>query len=375
MPAATGLLLDSIGLIYDSLIYPERWNDLLTQLWLELSCDTTAIALHDLDNHSPGIQIAVGISDRLIGEWNGTYGRKNPRAPEIRSKILRSGSWFHTNSIDKMPASIREDPYVHWLQHNDLYHSMVLAMRSGSVVTSLNLTRADPARPFEAAAQTLMRQLIPHLQRALQIHSRNETLRMLCEAGKFALEKIDTAVIALNEQHQVVLTNRSADEILSRERSILVRAGKLVAKRFSDRIALDRLLQLASQTSIGRGESSGGVMTLHDDAQTPVSVIVTPFRPSRVWAPKRPCLLVFIFDPAAKPFSRARLLRDIFALSPAECRLSEMLHQGFDLNAAAGRLGVTAASARFMLKRIFHKTGAHRQSQLLQLLSRLPADG
>src|SRR5579875_890615 len=279
MPAATGLLLDSIGLIYDSLIYPERWNDLLTQLWLELSCDTTAIALHDLDNHSPGIQIAVGISDRLIGEWNGTYGRKNPRAPEIRSEILRSGSWFHTNSIDKMPALIREDPYVDWLQRNDLYHSIVLAMRSGSFVTSLNLTRADPARPFEAAAQTLMRQLIPHLQRALQIHSRNDTLRMLCEAGKFALEKIDTAVIALNEQQQVVLTNRSADEILSRERSILVRAGKLVAKRFSDRIALDRLLQLASQTSIGRGESSGGVMTLHDDAQTPVSVIVTPFRP------------------------------------------------------------------------------------------------
>lgn len=374
MPAAGGSVLDLIGLLYDTLVDPERWNDFLIQLCAQLNCDTAAIALHDLDNQSPVIQLAIGMSDRLLGEWNREYGTKNPRAPEIRREVLTSGFWFGVNSMRTMPPAFQDHPYIHWLQRNDLYHSIVVAVRSSSLVTSLNVTRRESAVPFQATGRKLMTQLVPHLQRAVQIHSRNDTVRTLSEAGKFALDRIDTAVIGVNEQQEVILTNRSADAILTTGRIIGIRGRKLVSSNFSQAAAFEQLLQSAAQPRIGDIASSGGVMTIRDERMTPVSIIVTPFRSTRVLGDERLCALVFIVDQAAKPLSRAGVLRDVFGLSPAECRLSEMLHQGLDLNTVANRLGVTAETSRFMLKRIFGKTGSHRQSHLLQLLSRLPSD-
>jgi DNA-binding CsgD family transcriptional regulator len=46
--------------------------------------------------------------------------------------------------------------------------------------------------------------------------------------------------------------------------------------------------------------------------------------------------------------------------------------EGLDVAAAAGRMRVALGTARFMLKSVFHKTGTHRQSELMRFLLGLP---
>jgi hypothetical protein len=48
------------------------------------------------------------------------------------------------------------------------------------------------------------------------------------------------------------------------------------------------------------------------------------------------------------------------------------LLEGLDVAAAAGRMRVALGTARFMLKSVFHKTGTHRQSELMRFLLGLP---
>jgi DNA-binding CsgD family transcriptional regulator len=80
---------------------------------------------------------------------------------------------------------------------------------------------------------------------------------------------------------------------------------------------------------------------------------------------------VFVCDPRHRDPPPAELLRERFGLSPREARLALLLARGADLQRAAAELAIRPATARTHLKRIFYKTGVHRQAALVGLLHRL----
>lgn len=358
---------DLLELLYDVLLCPERWNDFLGELCRRVGCDSATLTLHDSENQFPRVKCSVGISQEQAAEWNTYYGKRNPRSAEVRRAVCRNGSWLGSNSLCHMSASYREHEYVQWLERCDFYHSMLLAVQTDRRITSLSLVRPKSAKQFPQRGLELMHKLLPHLQRVLQIHIQNETLNTRLEAGTIALDKFDTAVVAIDRQGRVVPLNERAENFLRQERG-LSNAG--------ERMRLERRLTSAvlSARALGTGDDAATIIC-RDDTSAAVSVIVTPFRTHRDFAEERPCALAFVCDPQMKPLSRAALLRELYRLTPAECRLAGLLHEGLELRAAAERMAVTGATARFMLKRIFRKAGCHRQTELVALLNRLPGRG
>lgn len=68
-------------------------------------------------------------------------------------------------------------------------------------------------------------------------------------------------------------------------------------------------------------------------------------------------------------------LRAAFNLSPAEVRLCEILVNGHSLAEAARQLVLSDGTVRQRVKLIFHKTGTHRQGELVALLGRFRGFG
>ena len=101
-------------------------------------------------------------------------------------------------------------------------------------------------------------------------------------------------------------------------------------------------------------------------------ISVIPFHSSLVLTASAPCALIFLHDPEVLPASRALALSGLYRLTPAECRLTDLLLQGLEVTSAAGRMRITVGTARFMLKTILAKTGTHRQSELMRTLLSLP---
>jgi DNA-binding CsgD family transcriptional regulator len=58
----------------------------------------------------------------------------------------------------------------------------------------------------------------------------------------------------------------------------------------------------------------------------------------------------------------------VYRLTPAEARLAALLAEGKHLDAAAALLGITLHTARTHLKRIFSKTAAQSQADLVRLV-------
>ena len=58
-------------------------------------------------------------------------------------------------------------------------------------------------------------------------------------------------------------------------------------------------------------------------------------------------------------------LQDRFDLTPAEARLVVRLVRGASLKSSAKAFGVSYETVRRQVKSVFHKTGTHRQSELV----------
>ena len=361
-----------VDLLYEGLLRPEAWGDFLSRLGPRIGCERAALTFHDAENRHPEVISSVGMSAALLLEWTGYYGSKHPRKPEFDQRLLESSTLFSNATVDD--AQSRDTEYNDWLRRRDIYFSMLLMGTSGDGVGALSLARPRSARPFAARDTAWIRLLAPHFQRAMQLYAKREALCAFVESEQAAMNQLDAAIVAVDEDGRVVLMNAGAETIVRQQRTVLVRCGRLGARYTRESDLLDSLVRSAAKTGAGPAAGSGGAITIYGDGSAPLRIVVTPFHSRRALAKGRPCALVFLCDPSGKPAPRSASLRTLFGLTPAECRLAGLLHEGLELSAAAEKLSVTQGTARFMMKRILQKTGTHRQSQLIRLLSTLPGD-
>jgi DNA-binding CsgD family transcriptional regulator len=72
-------------------------------------------------------------------------------------------------------------------------------------------------------------------------------------------------------------------------------------------------------------------------------------------------------SPPLQPKDDAAVLQSQFGLTPAQARLTGLLLTGRSVKDIAAALGITDDSAREYLKRIYRKTGTHRQTDLVRV--------
>jgi DNA-binding CsgD family transcriptional regulator len=80
---------------------------------------------------------------------------------------------------------------------------------------------------------------------------------------------------------------------------------------------------------------------------------------------------IILIDPGAQRRSPEVSLRSAFGLTPAESRLASHLGTGQSLETICEELEISKETGRNQLKSIFAKTGVHRQSEMVLLLSKM----
>src|SRR5262245_58354054 len=80
---------------------------------------------------------------------------------------------------------------------------------------------------------------------------------------------------------------------------------------------------------------------------------------------------LIVLDLEDCPYPDEKLLRELFLLTPAECRLASRLCCGEALDSIAKDLNVGRGTLRGHLKALFWKTGTRRQGELIALLAHL----
>jgi DNA-binding CsgD family transcriptional regulator len=191
----------------------------------------------------------------------------------------------------------------------------------------------------------------------------------LLELMLLTLDRLSTGIVALSSDARVLAVNGAAERLLASQSELAITDGQLratvpaVAERLA--AALERLRSNGRDTPVAatslRLAGPGGaavealVMPLGRAANAVSFLLVLHPCASRT------C------DPTTPP--PARVLAQLYGLTPAECRAAERLTAGRTIAEAAADLGVRYETVRTHVKRVYQKVGVSRQSDLVRVLA------
>jgi DNA-binding CsgD family transcriptional regulator/PAS domain-containing protein len=357
-------------LIYAAAEDADRWDPFLRRCCEVFRAPIGAIVFEDLRSHKAQIAKIVGVEPQLIRAYEQYYAGRNAwmKAGLPRVSV---GQAVRSEMVLPDQLLVRTEYYDGFLQKLGVRHLLAAFLfRDENTLSQISFVRPHCFGECDERETRLFGHLIPHLQRAFQLHRRLVDLKSEHELVVEALDKVPIGLLLLNEKGKALIVNRAAREIFSAKDGLSLQADGLHAASPQETTALRRLLLEALATGSGKGLGSGGVLPVcRPSLRRPYSLFVTPLHAgdSAFDAPGA-VAAVFISDPERKPKSSPDVLRRLYGFTPAESRIAAKLMQGESVEEAAEDLDVSLNTARTHVKHLFEKTDTHTHREFLRLL-------
>jgi DNA-binding CsgD family transcriptional regulator len=268
-------------------------------------------------------------------------------------------------------GEMQSESCCNWLRPlGDLRYSYNVSVQLGAT-GSIDLLGTHPrkAGPIDEQEQDLLRSVVPHLRRAVELSHRLNMSELGRKSLDLTVQRLGTGVILVDAGRRVLFTDQEAESILS-SGGLAVRHDQLRAPPSLD-AELGEAIRRATgngRTSIGR---SGALFTVERPAgRLPLSVAIGPVdERDGSLALIGPLAMVLVTDPERGRHPSQEGLRALFDLTQAEAKLVVALCSGETLGSYAKATGTSLNTAKTHLKRVFDKTGETRQADLVRRVS------
>jgi DNA-binding CsgD family transcriptional regulator len=371
-PLLSSLLAD----LYATPLEPARWSPFLDKLCTltNSSCGYVMGAYQDSGN----VILAGGGQNhdaeffRLYGEQ---YGSSDPFRPGL-AKLPTIGVNHGAELVDQ--AAVRKTEfYSDLLSQYDMEYMTLLLCSFGEVRTEgLSLWRSQKHLSMTKESEQLLEMLMPHLKTVLALRSKISSGESLAVFSEAVMEALSTAALLVDGQGRIHHMNPRAKACLAESKGLQILSGRLRAGSSKDAAELSRLL--LGVTAAHRADAiPGGAMSIARPGDTPLRLSVVRSPDNGAFDDLDRYAVVFIYDQnldqTAARENRSLTMRQLYQLTPTEARMADFLCSGLTIKEASDLLRVTVETARFQVKRILSKTGAHRQAELVRLMLSLPA--
>lgn len=349
---------DVIDAIYNAGFEPESWPAALTGIVNALGANGACFCTADLADKRITM-LPIGMDARAALDYTQHYARIDPLIPAI----LASAPGRAYSDLMFMPRREmeRNETYRDWAVPNGIRAAagMVLQRDSARIVT-LAVMRERQGDEFELHTLRRFERLAGHVCRALRVQ------RRLSAAGSHAamLDRLSDGVLLVDRTARVIYANRAAQDALADAGALRTERGVLTGRRPADTAALHALIA-----------GAGGAMRLPRYGRAPLGIVVAPRSAGRSpLEDQQPPAFVFVSDPERQTVPPIERLRSLFGLTPMQAAFAREVARGDGIDAAAGRLGMSRATARAHLSAVFTKTMTGRQAELVRVLLRCAPD-
>ena len=357
-----------IALAYEGVLEPARWNDLLRELAEGLGGH---LGLLDVSRPGGGSVVAsFGFPDESLRAWEERHAA-NPWASAARK--LRPGEAVCGSALVD-PREMRKSSYYDEIMRPLEFEETLGAVvyRSEEVQSHLSVGRRDF---FAASEQRQFATVAFHLRQAVRMYGRLRASELRAAVLAGAADLLPVGLGVLDRTGRLVHANQQLAQMLREGDALRDRGGRLgcVSPR-----AERQLVQLVAAAGARSGSlAGGGLLSVERGPARPgLHVLVAPISGNRaailpeLGDTGEPAVFVLVSDPERSPRDTRHLLRALYSLTSAESQLVAALLEGGSLADYAERAGVTLGTARVRLKRVFEKTGTHRQGELIALVLR-----
>lgn len=368
------VLLQLIDLAYESSLNPSQWTAFLKVLAETAGATHAAIKIFDFHDFSNNLPAHYGYSPEALKGFEEHWGANDIYFLHARSK-LRTG-WIEQSQEFLPDEKLLASPFYNEFGiHEGIFHQCgVIIAHEHTRSAALTILRDEPAGQFGNPQLSLLGALLPHVQRATEIHYRLAAAARKQSQLETLVDRLPVAVVFVNEKGRVLFANLSAQNLFQEHKSLWVDSGFLTCCGAQLRDRLHAAITRAARTLRVRDPYPGNILRINRPGTArPLAVTITPLPPRQGHLPDGATAAVFVSDPDRNGSTPEDLLRILFDLTPAESRLAATLFKGCSLEEAGDALGVTRNTSATQLKSVFSKTNTRRQSDLMRLMGVLHA--
>lgn len=373
---------DVVSGIYAAALRPALLPDVIASV--AGLCQASRALLYSVGDGSGGSPLAFGhnLSAGVLAQFCGRYIAEDPFARAAAA-----------NGSDLVP----DEQLLQTAFYRALWAPLAIRQMVSGVVfdgtdahkqaTFVSLYRRGDEPLLDTNDLTLFRRLVAHLSRALGVmyHLRDAEARVA--SSRAAMNLLPASILLLDARAGVQFCNRAAESLLRDVRSPLrlQRRGfgrqtlSLASPGSAADDALQRAIRLALQPLSADVEAHfSEALIIPDPSGGPRCVVhVAPLsvEPGSPLSADARGAIVLAYDLARAERVSEYLLRQTFGLTRAEAHTARQVLSVGTVAQIAARRGISVNTAKTHLKRVYDKTGARRNVDLLKLLLALSTEG
>lgn len=216
---------------------------------------------------------------------------------------------------------------------------------------------------FSAAAVATLSAIAPHLASALRALVAFNAQRLQAVLAQSALARLGLGQIALDSSGRVMAADPGAEALLS----FTPEAGNGAGRRLALLAEAARKVEQACAALVK--DNAAGVRVVRIDARRGIDLLLRRANLNLPEAAARPQIIgVLRTNQREDAASGAQVLQAVHGLSSREAALAQALSCGEPLIEAGLALGLTVETTRNYSKRIYGKTGATGQADLVRMV-------
>ncbi len=357
-----------LGAIYQGPLEPVPWKTALELLRTYLRANYVTLMLRPPSPDREGLMVNAAGDAPITrqAEYNKYYYALDPFID------LPPGRVFVADELTGQGKWRETEFYKQFLKPLDILYALGAdIVTEDGIHCRFRASRPHRERPFSSRDKALCAAMLPHLKRAVVLHSQLNLIDSERRLYAGTIDRMLVGTVILDETGAVMKSNAVADEMLREGDGLRLVGGVLRAENSTDNRELQRLIKRA-MAGPGEGGSPAvaeAISITRKAGRSKLGVVVRSV-PQADWPEgnRNPAVALLIRDPDRRTEASRETVRRLFDLTPAEAALALALADGLTLDEAADRLAIRKNTARAHLRSIFAKIGVSRQTTLVRML-------
>jgi DNA-binding CsgD family transcriptional regulator len=359
-----------IGEIYDAALDPALWPQVLPKSAQFVGGRAASLFYKDAASKSGDFACDCGIDPHYRQLYFDKYIKLDPLTiGHFFAEVEQPVAVADIMSYDEF---LETRAYQEWGRPQGLVDVLNVALDKTATSAAMYCVfrHARDGRVDEQMRQR-MRLIVPHLRRAVLIGKVIDLKTAESDSLADSVDGINAGMFLVDASARIVHANASGHAMLAQGSVLRAVGGKLLTKDASAEQALNEVCAMAERGDAAVGAKGIAIpLTAIEGTRYVAHVLpLTSGARRRAGATYAAAAAVFVHKAALDTPSPQEVIAKLYKLTPTELRVLVAIMQVGGVSEVAETLGIAESTVRTHLLRLFAKTGAKRQSDLIKLVA------
>jgi DNA-binding CsgD family transcriptional regulator len=359
-----------IGSIYDAALDRSLWVDVLRKSTRFVGGQAAGLLSKDAVSKSANLHYGFGVDPHYDELYLERYAKLEPTAMTLL--FFDIGQVLSTTDFMLYDEFLATRYYKEWAKPQgwvDCVHAIL--DKSATSSAHVSILRNESSGVADDATRARMQLIVPHLRRAVLIGKVIDLKTAESDSLADSVDGISAAMFLVDGSARIVHANASGHAMLAQGSVLRAVGGKLLTKDASAEQALNEVCAMAERGDAAVGAKGIAIpLTAIEGTRYVAHVLpLTSGARRRAGATYAAAAAVFVHKAALDAPSSQEVIGKLYKLTPTELRVLVAIMQVGGVSEVAEALGIAESTVRTHLLRLFAKTGAKRQSDLIKLVA------